>query len=133
MSDPYEILGVERSSTSVEIKKAYRKLALSHHPDKVPEDQREESEIKFKEISAAYEILIDETKRANYDQYGDANGPSANGFDYGGGYGDVPDFGPEDFFSFFGGGAGHPGMNGGGARQSSRKTEDAKLDRKSVV
>lgn len=129
MSDPYEILGVERSSTSVEIKKAYRKLALSHHPDKVPEDQREESEIKFKEISAAYEILIDEDKRANYDQYGDANGPTANGgFDYGGGYGGVPDFGPEDFFSFFGGGA-HPGMNGGGdPRQRARKTEDAKLD-----
>ncbi len=127
MSDPYDILGVDRSATSIEIKKAYRKLALSHHPDKVPEDQREESEIKFKEISAAYEILIDDTKRSNFDQYGDANGPSSNGF--GGnsyGYDDVPGFGPEDFFSFFNGGAGgHPGAH---ARQRATKTEDAKLD-----
>jgi len=131
VSDPYDILGVERSATSVEIKKAYRKLALSHHPDKVPEDQREESEVKFKEISAAYEILIDDDKRANFDQYGDANGPSASGFGGGGSYGydDVPGFGPEDFFSFFNGG--HPGMNGGGAANARRRattTEDAHLD-----
>ncbi|CCH46482.1 hypothetical protein BN7_6075 [Wickerhamomyces ciferrii] len=135
LSDPYQVLGLERSATSIEIKKAYRKLALAHHPDKVNEEQREESEIKFKEISAAYEILSDETKRANYDQYGDADGPSMNGFGggFGGGYGyedgGVPDFGPDDFFNFFGGmSGGHPGMNGEEARRRATKTEDAKLD-----
>lgn len=57
--DYYEVLGVSRDATTVEIRKAYRKLALSYHPDKVPEDERVEAEIKFKEISQAYETLSD--------------------------------------------------------------------------
>lgn len=57
--DYYEVLGVARDATTAEIRKAYRKLALSHHPDKVPEEGRVEAESKFKEISQAYEILSD--------------------------------------------------------------------------
>ncbi|KAF3010157.1 hypothetical protein G7054_g11148 [Neopestalotiopsis clavispora] len=68
--DLYELLGVERSATPDQIKKAYRKLALKHHPDKVPEDQREESEAKFKAVTQAYEILRDEEKREMYDRHG---------------------------------------------------------------
>lgn len=115
------ILGIERSATSIEIKKAYRKLALSYHPDKVSEDDREEAEIKFKEISAAYEILSDEIKRDNFDRYGDADGPRTNG---GYGHDDVPDFSPDDFFNFF------HGMNGNAGRKPQRtnRTEDANLD-----
>lgn len=57
--DHYEVLGIPRDATTAEIRKAYRKLALAHHPDKVPEAQRAESEMKFKDISRAYEILSD--------------------------------------------------------------------------
>lgn len=57
--DYYEVLGVSRDATTAEIRKAYRKLALSYHPDKVPGEERAEAEIKFKEISAAYEVLSD--------------------------------------------------------------------------
>lgn len=59
MDDLYEILGVHKTATSIEIKKAYHKAALSSHPDKVPEDQREEAEVRFKKVSQAYEILSD--------------------------------------------------------------------------
>ena len=65
----YTTLGVDTSSTENEIKKAYRKLALKHHPDRNP-NNKEESETKFKEISKAYEILSDKSKRDNYDKFG---------------------------------------------------------------
>ncbi|KAF5100387.1 hypothetical protein DV451_002614 [Geotrichum candidum] len=69
--DYYEVLGVARDATTAEIRKAYRKLALSHHPDKVPEEGRVEAESKFKEISQAYEILSDETSsRHGFSGYG---------------------------------------------------------------
>ena len=66
--DYYEILGVSKTATAAEIKKAYRKKALEYHPDKNPGDK--EAEEKFKEAAQAYEILSDEQKRAQYDQFG---------------------------------------------------------------
>ncbi|KAK0087147.1 hypothetical protein PV325_001660 [Microctonus aethiopoides] len=69
MVDYYKILEISRSSSSADIKKAYRKLALKWHPDKNP-DNLDESTKKFKELSEAYEVLIDDKKRKIYDQYG---------------------------------------------------------------
>ena len=99
--DFYEILGVQRNASDDEIKKSYRKLAMKYHPDRNKDDK--ESERKFKEVSAAYEILKDSEKRSAYDQYGhDAfrQGGGAQGFgDFGGGFSDI-------FEEFFGGGVG---------------------------
>lgn len=68
--DYYEILGVPKTSDLAQIKKAYRSLALKHHPDRVPEAQKKEAEEKFKEISEAYGVLSDPQKRQMYDQHG---------------------------------------------------------------
>ncbi len=70
--DYYEILGVPKSSSEEELKKAYRKLALKYHPDRAPEDKKKEYEEKFKEISQAYGVLSDKDKRAQYDRFGQA-------------------------------------------------------------
>lgn len=70
--DLYKTLGVNKGCSANELKKAYRKAALKHHPDKAPADQREKAEKKFKEVNHAYEILGDEEKRASYDQFGEA-------------------------------------------------------------
>lgn len=94
MSKLYEVLGVEVDATHVEIKKAYRKAALQHHPDKVVDESlREQSEIRFKEIAAAYEVLGDEEKRAKYDKYGDAGGTDF--------FGDQSEFEDAAFMNFF--------------------------------
>lgn len=105
--DPYKVLGVDKKASDDEIKKAYRKLAMKYHPDK---GGSKEDEKKFKEATAAYEVLGDKQKRAQYDQFGSMGGPGGQGFggfdfngfqdvkfDFGGGsFGDI-------FDTFFGG------------------------------
>lgn len=76
--DPYEVLGVSRTATADEIKKAYRKLAHRYHPDRNPGDK--EAEEKFKEVQNAYDILSDPAKRANYDRFGSPDGAKGSGF-----------------------------------------------------
>lgn len=98
MANPYEALGVSKTASADEIKSAYRRLAKKYHPDVNPGNK--EAEEKFKEINAAYEILSDPKKKANFDQFGSAEGPSFSGgasgagfggFDFGGfgGFGDI--------------------------------------------
>ncbi len=113
--DYYEVLGVDKTATAEEIKKAYRKKAIQYHPDKNPGDK--EAEEKFKEAAEAYEVLSDPQKRQRYDQYGFAGMGGAGGF--GGGQG----MSMEDIFSQFGdifGGAGFDlgDLFGGGSRSS---------------
>ncbi|TMI95013.1 MAG: molecular chaperone DnaJ [Bacteroidetes bacterium] len=109
--DYYEILGVNKTASADEIKKAYRKVAMQFHPDRNPGDKGAEE--KFKEAAEAYEVLSDADKKAQYDRYGHA-GVSSNGRGFSGGgmnmedifsqFGDV--FGDDLFGSFFGGGGG---------------------------
>lgn len=80
--DYYNILGVDKNSTQDEIKKAYRKLAVKHHPDKNPDDVK--SEEKFKEVSEAYDVLGDPEKKSNYDRFGSSKGSSFGGNPFGG-------------------------------------------------
>ncbi len=129
--DYYEVLGVSKSSSADEIKKAYRKVAMKFHPDRNPGDK--EAEEKFKEAAESYEVLSDIDKRAKYDRYGhQAFGPGTSG---GGGFhssnmedifsqfGDV--FGEDMFGSFFGGSGG--GRHGGGGGSHSRGQRGSNL------
>lgn len=111
-----EVLNVTKTASKAEIKKAYHKAALASHPDKVPEDQREEADIKFKGVSQAYEILNDDQNRALYDQHGMAafekgGAGGANGFP--GGV-DMDDILAQMFGGGMGGMGGMPGMGGMG-------------------
>lgn len=106
--DYYDVLGVSRSASDDELKKAFRKLAFQYHPDRNRNDGAEE---KFKEINEAYEVLSDANKRAAYDSYGHSGAAGSNargfeGFDFGG-FGDI-------FDAFFG------GMNHAGRRAPQR-------------
>ena len=121
--DYYEVLGVSKSATDDEIKKAYRKLAKQYHPDLNPDNK--EAEAKFKEVSEAYEVLSDSEKKQKYDRFGHA-GVDPNygaGAGYGaGGFGgfDGVDLG-DIFDSFFGGG----GFGGGASRRNAPQRGDS--------
>ena len=133
--DYYEILGVSKTASDDELKKAYRKMAKKYHPDANP-NNRKEAEAKFKEINEAYEVLSDSQKRKMYDQFGTAD-PSQAGFGggpFGGGnyysytssdFGDFGDLG-DIFSSFFGGGFGAQRTN---SRKSNgpRKGDDLEV------
>src|ERR1700760_1226091 len=104
--DYYEVLGVARTATDVEIKRSYRALAVKYHPDKNPDDHTAED--KFKEAAEAYSVLSDGEKRASYDRFGHQGvGAGAGGFGFEGGFSNIDDV--FDIFGFgdlFGGGRG---------------------------
>ena len=116
--DYYEVLGISKSATDDEIKKAYRKIAIKYHPDRNPGNK--EAEEKFKEAAEAYDVLHDPQKRQQYDQFGfDAPGGGFGGFGGGG-------FSNEDIFSMFGdifgghgGFGGFGGFGGGGGQRQA--------------
>ena len=112
--DYYEILGVAKGVDEKELKTAYRRIAMKHHPDRNPDNA--EAEEKFKEASEAYEVLSDEQKRAAYDRYGHAGveGAAGGGGSYSGG-GNFSDIFADVFGDIFGGGG---GRRGGPARGS---------------
>lgn len=127
--DYYEVLGVSKSATADEIKKAYRRLAMKHHPDRNKDDDT--SEARFKEAKEAYEVLKDANKRATYDRFGHeglkgaAGGPGGFGAE---GFGDI--FG-DVFGDIFGG-----GRRGGGGAQVFRGADlgyELKLDLEKAV
>src|SRR6202035_1508095 len=95
--DYYEVLGVSRTASAEELKRAYRKLALQFHPDRNPNDPQ--AEARFKEVNEAYEVLSDQSKRQRYDTFGHAGTQGTPGFDFGGaGFGGINDI----FDMFFG-------------------------------
>ncbi len=131
--DYYEVLGVSKTATADEIKKAYRKLAIKYHPDKNPGDK--EAEEKFKEAAEAYDVLSNEEKRQKYDQFGHSMGPQ--GFPGGGGGGaygfHAGGFSMEDIFEQFGDifGGRYSHMGGfGGATGTGRARQRAQQQRR---
>ena len=127
--DYYEVLGVSKNASQDEIKKAYRKVAMQHHPDRNPGDKS--SEERFKEAAEAYEILNDSDKKAQYDRFGhNAFGPGRGGGSGGAGmnmddifsqFGDI--FGDDAFGSFFGGG----GRRGSGSRSTGTRGSNLRV------
>lgn len=124
--DYYEVLDVSRDVSEKDLKKAYRRVAMKHHPDRNPDDKA--SEEKFKEASEAYEILSDPQKRAAYDQYGHAAvDPSQGGMGAGaGGFGSFSDIFGDVFGDIFGGGG--RGRGGPSRGADLRYTLDLSLE-----
>lgn len=120
--DYYEVLGVSKSATDSEIKKAYRQLALKYHPDKNPDDKAAED--KFKEAAEAYEVLSNQEKRNRYDQFGHAGVGGASGSN---GYHMSMDDIFSQFGDIFGGAFGGFGGGFGGARQRRRVNRGSNL------
>lgn len=132
--DYYDVLGVSKSASADEIKKAYRKMAIKYHPDKNPGDK--EAEEKFKEAAEAYDVLSDADKRAKYDQFGHNMGPQGfGGAGGGGGFYSGGGMSMEDIFAHFGDifgdmGGGFSGFSGGGrtrTRQHVNKGTDLRI------
>lgn len=134
--DYYEILGVSKSASQEEIKKAYRKVAIKYHPDKNPGDAQAEEN--FKEAAEAYEVLSDQEKRQRYDRFGHQG---MNGGGFGGGGGMNMDDIFSQFGDIFGGSGGNPfesffGGGGGGRRRQRRGSNlriKLKLDLKEIA
>ncbi|MBR5582042.1 MAG: molecular chaperone DnaJ [Phascolarctobacterium sp.] len=127
--DYYEVLGVSKTATQDELKKAYRKLARKYHPD-LNKDNEEAAE-KFKECNEAYSVLSDDQKRAQYDQFGHAafeNGGMGGGGGFGGagGFGGFGGSGMEDIFDMFFGGQG--GRGGSRAKSGPQRGADLRFD-----
>ncbi len=137
--DYYEVLGVSKTASADEIKKAYRKMAIKYHPDKNPGDKAAEE--KFKEAAEAYDVLSDANKRAKYDQFGHSMGPQGfGGAGGGGGFYSSGGMSMEDIFAHFGdifggrmggfggGFGGFEGAAGGGRpRQHVNKGTDLRI------
>ena len=107
--DYYEVLGVDRSTSDQDVKKAYRRIAMKFHPDRNPDDK--DADAKFKEATEAYDVLMNAEKRAAYDQFGHAGleqGAGGGGFQGGSSFSDI--FG--DVFGDIFGGAGGGGRQG---------------------
>ena len=120
MSDYYKLLGVSKTASEDELKKAYRKLAMQFHPDKNPGNK--EAEKKFKEISAAYDVLKDPKKREIYDRFGEAGVNGQNqGFNPGGF--DFSSSGFSDIFEDLFGGLGGGGRSRGRKEQTNRGSD----------
>ena len=122
--DYYEILGVSKTATDDEIKKAYRKVAKQYHPDLNPNNP--EAEAKFKEAGEAYQILSNPETRAKYDQFGHAAFDGTGGFGGGSGFGGFG-FDVNDIFDTIFGGSGFGGFGGGRSRGGPQRGADLRV------
>ncbi len=123
--DYYEVLEVSREASADDVRKAYRKCALKHHPDRNPNDAS--AEAKFKEATEAYSVLSDADKRSAYDRFGHA-GLNGAGFDFSGaGVGDILSHFQDLFSDFFGGFGGAPGRRRGRAERGQDIRVEAQI------